>query len=270
MRTNVNKKYVVLSLLAAFSAAPMFYSGDADAAYNRFGVHCQQDFEGGWAGSLPYTYERCNRFANRLDDTDTKVFHYNLVNKQYYWHDTGDQAAGSLEDVGIFFAATHGGISDDGNFAGWGMWNRNVTANSDAMRLGDEGYHLGIFATYACYTQSDSDGRQLDRWYRIFDGGLRLALGSHGILWAANYTSEVGEEFANGLQQGRNMISAWHDGLTDWYFDQDISGIATGKTDANCQTRLWYMTWFDWTSPWDYPALRDWDWIYMCYAAWHE
>jgi len=45
---------------------------DADAA--RFGTRCQKEFQGGWLETLPEMWNRCARFNNELDDTDTKVF----------------------------------------------------------------------------------------------------------------------------------------------------------------------------------------------------
>lgn len=255
-----------MTAAALVLAATAVISNDASAA-GRFGLHCAQDFESNWLASLPYTWERCNRFSAKLDELDDKIFYYDLSNKAFYWHDTGDQYSGSLEDVDLFFAATHGGITADGNAAAWGMWNAQSWAWADQMRLGDESVGLGIFATYACETQRISDGKAVDRWYSIFAGGLKYALGSHGTLWSGYTTSEVGEEFAKGLQQQKVLKTAWHDGLTDWYETQDISAFATGANQTDCYSRRDNMKWQNHAN---YSRLRDSNFGYLCWAQWRE
>ena len=52
-------------------------AGPATAAA-RSGAGCQSDFQNNWQTTLPEVWNRCGWFNNELDDTDTKVFYYNL------------------------------------------------------------------------------------------------------------------------------------------------------------------------------------------------
>jgi len=54
---------------------------------------------------------------------------------------------------------------------------------------------------------------------------------------------------------------AWFDGLSDWWEDQDIAGLATGTNESNCWSRYDNMTWQNIGS---YPFIRDGSIGYMC------
>src|SRR5690554_3589528 len=93
-----------LSFLAVFGLG-MALSFEAEAA--RFGTGCQADYQNNWQNELPNVWKRCGWFNNELDDTDTKVFYYNLHNAKWWWETGGDQI--TLDNVNLFYASTHGG-----------------------------------------------------------------------------------------------------------------------------------------------------------------
>lgn len=258
----MGRKRLTLQLLVMTTASALWQAPAGAVA--RFGTHCQQSFQSDWQHSLGYTWERCSRFNNELDDTDTKVFYFDLYNKAYYWHDTGDHHALSLEDVDLFFTNTHGGISGDGNDASWTMWNNGQRAWSRQMRLGDELYGLSIFSSYACYTLRTWDSKLVTRWEPIMMGGLRYVTGSHNIVWNGYTTSEVGEEYADLLQHSQVIKNAWRDGLSDWWETQDLASMTTGFDSTYCHNRLNSMRWQNYNQ---YFRLTD-VVNYYCWSQW--
>ena len=161
------------------------------------------------------------------------------------------------------YTGTHGGAINDTD-ARLVMWNQNTRAlsNTDTWRYGDEATRVSIFAQYACetLTSSDSSGQMIDRWRGAFRGGLRIALGSHDKLWDSITTDEVGEDFADDLQDGKTIKWAWFDGNGDWWEDQDVKVLATGTgatnsaAESNCGTRKNTMKWQNFGS---FTRLRD-------------
>src|SRR6266567_488403 len=70
-------RYAWLFLLVVIMLSSMFVTTKTYAAA-RFGTRCQSDYQNSWQESLPYQWKRCAGFNNELDDTDTKVFYFNL------------------------------------------------------------------------------------------------------------------------------------------------------------------------------------------------
>lgn len=250
--------------LAAAAALALGLAPDRAEAAAWFATECQQSFQGGHASSLPYTWTRCSKFNQELNDTDYHYYYWNLVGAKPRWEKTWDESA--LDDVDLVYATTHGGAWDEGQSV-WTMWDWEVVADSRAMRLGDEAWQLSILATYACNTLKHDDGLAWSRMGPIFDGGLRYALGSHDKVWAAWTTDEVGEDFADGLQKGKTLRYAWKDGNSDWDSAQDITVMTTGATSADCSNRRVGMKWQNFPS---YPRLRDWEAQYICWTRWDD
>jgi len=234
----------------------------AEAAH--FGTACQRDFQYGWLDTLPYTWHRCGRFNNELDDTDKKIFYYNLHGAKRYWEKSRDQKM--LDKVDLFYSSTHGGGWS--NKSVWSMWNWKTRAESTRMRLGDESRGLSIFATYACGTLKFSDGKMWRRMGPIMRGGLRYAAGSHGTLYDSRATAGVGQAFADYLQRGRTIKYAWKNANTGGrWIDNDITVMATGRTKADCRKRRDKMTWRNFSS---YPRLRNSKNKWYCYTYWNN
>jgi hypothetical protein len=231
------------------------------AAAARFGTECAEQYQNGWQNTLPYSWARCSGFNDELDDTDTKVFYWDLNGAKYYWETNGDQYEPDF--VHLFYANTHGGGWWDKSV--WAMWNQGSLADSQNMRLGDESFGTHIFATYACETMRYNDGRFWVRMGPIFRGGVKYAMGSHDKVWMGWTTDEVGEDFADNLQKGEYLWSAWANGNSDWYFDQDITAMATGANSGDCNNRLYYMKWQNFGS---YGRLRDGQIGWWCGYAW--
>lgn len=236
--------------------------GSSAFAVARFGTGCQQDFQNGWLTTLANTWERCGWFNDELDDTDTKVFYYNLHNAQWWWHEGGD--SGHLDHVNLFYTSTHGGGWSTASV--WSMWDQNVHASSTSMRLGDDSYGLSIFATYACETLKFSDGKMWTRMGPIFRGGLRIALGSHDTVWDSSTTNEVGRDFAEQMQNSNTLKYAWKDGNSDWATAQDLAVMATGADATDCANRRDTMKWQNYSS--GYVRLRDSAAAHYCYTYW--
>ena len=255
---NTIKRIASAALVAGISwgvtAAPA-------AAAARFGTGCQSDFQNGWQTTLSEVWNRCGWFNNELDDTDTKVFYYNLHNAKWWWETGGDQL--TLDNVSLFYASTHGGGWATRSV--WAMWDNGQLADSSNMRLGDEATGLSILATYSCETLKFNDGKMWTRMGPIFRGGLRYAAGSHDKLYDGVTTNETGEDFADDLQHSNTIKYSWKDANSDWWVDNDVTVMATGTSKANCESRRDTMKWQNFTT---YPRLRDGQIAYYCYTYW--
>ncbi len=234
----------------------------ADAAA-RFGTGCQSDYQSNWQTKLSHVWKRCGWFNNELDDTDHKIFYYNLHGAKWWWETGGDQL--TLDKVNLFYSSTHGGAWS--NKSVWAMWDNGSLADSSRMRLGDESYGLSIFATYSCETLKFNDGRMWTRMGPIFRGGLRIALGSHDKLYDSITTDETGEDFADNMQKRHTLKYAWKDANSDWATSQDVTVMATGTSSANCASRRDNMKWQNYTS---YGRLRNGAIRYYCYRYWNN
>lgn len=255
----------------AFGPEPIAVTKQAISTGMRFGTWCTQSYQNGWQTTLGNSWTRCSWFNNELDDTDQLIFYYDLVGKKYFWERFGDTqppAYDSADDVDLLFVNTHGGTNTGNTQAVYAMWNDPVYAITNEMRLGDSawwGGGLAILATYACKTLWNGDNNIQSRWGAAFRGGLKIALGSHDTVWDHYYTEEVGEDFADNMQNGQAFVYAWRDGLEDWYYDQDIMGVATGTSEANCATRRDTMKKSTYGT---FPFIRDGAIVSMCKRWW--
>lgn len=230
--------------------AAILVPAESALAVARFGTRCQREFQNGWRTTLPYMWDRCGWFNDELDDTDTKVFYWNLHGARNSFS-TCDSCGNGVDDVHLLYVGTHGGAINDTN-ARLVMWDQNVRALSitDNWRYGDENAGVAFFAQYACETLTNGDGNIWSRWRTAFRGGLIMALGSHDKLWDSVTTNETGEDFADDLQKGKVVKWAWFDGNGDWWEDQDVAVMATGSSQtaandasADCKFRRDNVKW---------------------------
>jgi hypothetical protein len=261
-------RYARLFLLVVIMLSSMFVTTKSYAAA-RFGTRCQSDYQNSWQVLLPYQWKRCAGFNNELDDTDTKVFYFNLQGSAKSRFSTCDSCGTGVDDVHLFYVGTHGGAL--GTDAALAMWTKSVLAasNTDKWRFGDGGSQCAFFAQYACKTLK-LDGKQVNRWLNTFRGGLIMALGSHDTLFDGLTTDETGEDFADGLQKSKKVKWAWFDGNSDWYCDQDVAVFATGSNltgarnaEADCTYRRDNVKWQNFGS---YAKWRDDQISWMCWA----
>ncbi|MBI4511073.1 MAG: hypothetical protein HY698_15680 [Deltaproteobacteria bacterium] len=226
----------------------------------RFGTMCQKEYENGWQTTLDYVWNRCGWFNNELDDTDSKIFYYNLHGTKSLWETSWDQ--NYLDNVNLFYSSTHGGAWSGS--AVYAMWDDGDLAYTSSMRLGDESYGLSIMSTYSCDTLK-LDGQLINRWRNTMRGGLRYVTGSHDTLWDGLTTDETGEDYADELQKSNTIRYAWRDGNSDWYVDNDVAVMTTGLNSSDCSSRRSGMKWQNYTS---YNRRRDGDAAYYCWTYW--
>ena len=120
------------------------------------------------------------------------------------------------------------------------------------MYLGNEAVGLSIFSAYACDTlqhlttgpDGGAERSEIEKNFMpVFKGGMRMFLGSTDLFWSGWTTSEVGEDFAEQLLDGRLVINAWGDATQDWYFDHYPAGITYAPTVAKAKERRDGMKW---------------------------
>jgi len=237
----------------------------------KFGTHCTETYQNNssgvpWQALLPGAYTVCSRFNTELDNGSIFEFYYDMSGKQYYWHDTGDQADNSLEDVDLFFTLTHGGAINSTQ-AAWAAWDNNSLIVTSSMRLGDEGRMLSIFAQDSCETLK-VDANTWARWDSVFQGGLRATVGSHGTLNLGTAEYDVGKVFAQQLNAGATIMNAWFVANdTTAYNNQDTAVMFTGANQTDCENRRAGMTWNNFGS---YSRLRDGSIGYWCGWTWDD
>jgi hypothetical protein len=251
------------NLLSLSVLGAALLAGQNAHAVARFGTECQADYQNNWQTNLSHSWKRCGWFNDELDDTDTKVFYYNLDGAKPYFETTSDQF--ELDNVHLVYVNTHGGGWSTKSV--WAMWNQNVLADSLNMRLGDEAYGLSIFSTYSCETLKFNDSKMWTRMSSIMRGGVRIATGSHDKLYDSITTDEVGEDYADNLQDGDKIKYAWKDANSDWATDQDVTVMATGTNESNCHSRRDNMKWQNFGS---YGRIRDNQIGWYCYWYWNN
>lgn len=244
-------------LAALFGLALVFGAAPGARAQARFGCLCAANYQNGWQNALPYSWNRCGWFVDELDSTDIRSFYWSLNGAESFYSSCDHCAGVGAETVSLLYTNTHGGALNSGD-AFLAMWNQNAWAqtNTDNWRLGNESTGLSILALYACetLTNADSSASLINRWRNTFRGGLRMVLGSHDKLYDGETTDEVGEDFADDLQDGKTIKWAWFDGNGDWHADQDVKVTATGATESDCIFRRDAMMWQNFGA---FPRLRD-------------
>lgn len=237
---------------ALFAAICLGASPGAEAG--QFGTRCQKDFQNGWQQPAPYMYARCSGFNDELDDTDTKLFYFNLkgTGSGFTFND-GSSSSGGVDSVDLLYVSTHGGADNFRAF--FTLWAQSTFACSrfaasgpgcvsgPDWRVGDNSDQVAIFSQYACATLRIDDFA-FGRWVNTFKGGMYLATGSHDKVADSLTTDEVGEDYADDLQDGRSVKWAWFDGNSDWDADQDVAVYASSSGAlSKCQSRRDTMTW---------------------------
>jgi hypothetical protein len=229
------------------------------------GLRCQNDFQNNWAATID-TYGMCTDFMNTIKRTDWIDFYFNLHGANVAFIDGNGvetcNPCGGADSVDFFLVNTHGGVASATQWA-LGMWDFQSLAWSDAMRFGDGGVQLKVFAMYACDTMRTSDGHFWDRNNPAFRGGLKIMLGAHDLVYDGN--RQKGTEFASRMQDGEPIGQAWLEAV--WYADNSNhpSMAATGANADDCYARAGMNLASVSTSA----PLRDGQIGYVCWSGWN-
>ena len=206
------------------------------------------------------------------DGGHTVVGNWSLVNAKRFFDGDADQRG--LERGSVAFVNTHGGISKDRHRVALSMYETETYAWTHDMYLGNESVGLSIFAAYACDTlkqlttkpDNKADWAAIhDNFDSTFRGGLRVFLGSTDVFFSAWTTSEVGEDFADQLREGRLVIDAWGDSTQDWALDHYPAGMTSGRNNDDAAERLDSMTLQNFST---FGRLRDENVKRFSYAKW--
>jgi hypothetical protein len=228
------------------------------------GVRCQADFQNNW-DPVWNNYGMCSNFINTIKSTEWVDFYFNLHGGKAAFAD-GDGAetcngCGGTDSVDFILIATHGGV--DATQSRYAMWDFKTRAFSGAMRFGDDGKQLKVFATFSCDTLQTSDGHFWDRMGPAFRGGVKIMLGAHDLVYDGQ--DQKGTEFASRIQDGEAIGQAWLEAV--WYADNSNhpSASATGVDANDCWNRLGMNLASVQTSA----PLRDGQIGYVCWAGWN-
>lgn len=218
----------------------------------------------------------CGGFTSQFKDTASRVFAYNLhgVNNdaKLMWETSADTQG--LETVDMVFAALHGGANDEAFvhntwYDGYTYPEKLIWSNAMSLGTGASGTSqpgLSILATFSCLTMQN-DNRFFTRWDSVFQGGLRMALASHGDVASEPNTDYVGAEFGKRLKGGSTFRDAWYSALAKSSSDNDIANMASGSTEANCHSRRTGMTWANFNSA-TYGRLKGANMVWICMETW--
>jgi hypothetical protein len=238
--------------VGATAAAAILATATTTLRAGTFGTRCQKSFQDPDLATLPYQYVRCTGFNNELDDSDTRVFYYDLTSGSGFTYNDGSAAAGGVDSVDLFYVATHGGAGNPLT-AFLSLYQQGAAASSSTWRFGNNSRAVKIFSQYACETLKLTNG--WERWVAAFKGGLYIATGSHDKIYDGETTDETGEDYADDLQDGKSVKWAWFDGNGDWYADQDVAVYASSSGSLDeCKFRRDWMTWQNIPN---FPRLRD-------------
>ncbi len=228
------------------------------------GVRCQDDFQYNWNPTID-AYSMCGQFINTIQGTDWIDFYFNLHGAAPVFN-FGNPAetcngCGGPDSVDFFFMETHGNTSlYDAYYA---MWDWGSNAFSSLMRFGAVGEQLKVFATYACDTFKTSDQRFVNRWASAFQGGLKIGVGAHDLVYDGD--PQKGWEFAGRMQNGEPIGNAWLEAV--WYANNDNhpSAAVTGANIADC----WYRMGMSLNGAETLAPLRDGQIGYYCWSGWN-
>jgi len=243
-----------IALAAGLLSAATGFAG----IHGEAGTACQKSYENGWQTTLKYAWNNCSGFKNTIGNNQ---FYYNLAGAEPYWETARDQL--EPETVDIYYSETHGGAWN--GRAVWAMWDDGSLASSNQMMLGNENQGLSILSTYSCATLKH-DGI-VSRYDSVMAGGLRYTTGSHDKFYDGITTDEVGEDYADNLNDGDTIRYAWRDGVSDWYHAQDATVLTTGRTSTDCSHRRSSMRWTNYNG---YARLRSGDIGYYCWTWWNN
>jgi hypothetical protein len=227
--------------LSASPPEPVTSVAQAASPGALFGVLCQKEYQNGWQDTLSWSWNHCQGLVDELSSTDTKKFYWNLKDKKSRIETPNDQDL--VETVDLLYLKGHGGITSDATSAWWPMWNDGVGAFTINMALGNEAHGLSILSAHSCDTLYNGDKLMSSRWKKTLRGGVRYVTGAWDTMWDGWTTDEVGEDYADDLQDGLPFHEAWPDATSDWYATQYQAVLATGADKADCLSRLYFMSW---------------------------
>lgn len=226
------------------------------------GTRCQSDFQNNWRATWD-NYAMCAGFNNKIDDTDTLRFYYNLHGAKNAFDNSmvAEINNGGVDSVDFFFFQTHGGF--DSSTSRWTMWDQDTRAYSVDMRIGNDGRQAQVLATYSCDTLYTADGLFVTRWRNAFRGGLKLLLGAHGFVY--NGADGKGADFATRLQNGEGIGDAW---LRAVYYADTTNSPSFANTGTN-NTNCWARAGATMSSVQSIPRIQDNNVGYYCWVQWN-
>jgi hypothetical protein len=222
-----------------------------------FGTRCQADYQNDWQANWN-NYPACAGFNNKLDDTDSKRFYFNLHGALSVFQDANGSdaslAAGGPDSVDLMLFNAHGGT----DATRWltSMWDQGALLFSDTVRMGDDGVGLSVFAMYSCNTMAVDT---IQRMRPMFRGGLRIAAGAHGLVWNGNHS--WGNNFASAMQADDDIKDSWLNAVEGADSRNNPAVWASGANRDDCYSRIGATL----ANVKSKPRLRDNQVAYYCY-----
>jgi hypothetical protein len=167
---------------------------------------------------ITYVYDICGGLDRELRSAGHR--------RKFYWGDTAcweidmrDVARGGIDndwadDVSLFFILTHGNHTRGHAVLSYDIMRDRWFGSSQDWRFGDN-WNLEWLLVYGCHT---IDRNNPISFWDIFQR-LHEFCGAWGSMWDANTTDECGEDVGENLTDGRLVMDAWLDGVSDWWVD---------------------------------------------------
>lgn len=155
----------------------------------------------------------------------TCVFNMGGNAKERHFRDTtkGGEDWRYVDDVDLVFFASHGGMWCNHSmsppycaFSGcFGAEEDHCRINSKNVKLGDRDLEWLVLAT--CHSlENNGDNYEWYYAWRESFAGLHMICGFNDVSYRGWTTYEVGEDFADNLDDEDTVASAWLDAATDW------------------------------------------------------
>jgi hypothetical protein len=256
-----------LILVAGITLLTIFTS-PLSASTIHFGVRCEEDFQNNWAPEID-VYSACDDYIGVIQS------YYPAYNVDFYFNLQGAEPAfvygqgaetcnscGGVDSVDFFTMMTHGGVN--GPVAGYAMWDQNIFAYTNSMRLGDSGKQVKALATFSCDTFKNDDGYFWTRWQKAFSGGLKVGVGAHDLLYTDDDDSAM-QDFASGIVGGVPIGYSW---LYAVYNDNNDNHPTVANTGANAND-CWSRQGVKLSGLMGEKVLRDGQIGYYCWTNWN-
>ena len=166
---------------------------------------------------LTYVFNICNGLDEALRDAGhTRAFYW--ANDDCWEIDIHSSTMGGIDDdwvddVDLFFILTHGNNVGGNAILAYNVNRNQWLANSSNWRLGNDS--IEWLLVYGCKTVDL--GNPLSFW-NMFQR-LHEFCAAYGNMYDGITTDEVGEDVGNNLTDGDSVVTAWIDGVSDWWVD---------------------------------------------------
>ena len=221
--------------------------------------------------SADYRDAQCGGFVNKMNTYSDaeRQFWSGLRVPSRFKEGTDGSGTDGMDNSDFAMICSHGWTSTSPNRFTWAMYHVNSTVHSTEMRLGDDGLGLSILLNYTCDTMNVYNGHSSlwrSRWWQVFNGGLRTALGFWGLSYSnTSNSATAGTNFAECIHgSGAIFRNCWFSVMSAAHSGNTPIVMVAGSDMNNAFYRLQNMSMSNW---YKMARLRDSCALYLTYSV---